>query len=114
MFIGATRFWQGMLAFYFSEFFEFFGSFLRRALRQTPGKPPATWHQFGTKTQRWSGYFLEWRGARSARDIENALIDLRGTSTVESLATKLTLDSSKTRFPETLDFRSLVPTTLTT
>ena len=34
--------------------------FWGRELRQTPGKPPATWHQFGTKTRRWSGYF--WNG----------------------------------------------------
>jgi hypothetical protein len=46
-------------------FSRFLGQFFRGVLRQTPGKPLATWHQFGTKTWRWSGHFLEWRGARS-------------------------------------------------
>lgn len=45
----------------FRNFLKVFG----RELRQTPGKLLATWHQFGTKTRRWSGHFLEWRGARS-------------------------------------------------
>jgi hypothetical protein len=48
--------------FYFPDFL---GNFFRGVLRQTPGKPLATWHQFGTKTRRWSGHFLEWRGSRS-------------------------------------------------
>ena len=52
----------GFLFFRISEFSDIF---LGRELRQTPGKPPATWHQLGTKTRCWSGYFLEWRGARS-------------------------------------------------
>src|SRR5580692_12031621 len=46
-------------------FSRFFGQFFRGVLRQTPGKPLATWHQFGTKTRRWSGHFLEWKGSRS-------------------------------------------------
>jgi hypothetical protein len=47
--------------FLFLRISEFSDMFLGRELRQTPGKHL----QLGTKTQRWSGYFLEWRGARS-------------------------------------------------
>jgi hypothetical protein len=48
-------------SFYFSNFF---GNSLG-VLRQTPGKPFATQHQFGTKTRCWSGCFPEWRSAKS-------------------------------------------------
>jgi hypothetical protein len=51
--------------FLFFRIFKVSGIFLGRELRQTPSKPPATWHQLGTKTQRWSGCFPKWRGAKS-------------------------------------------------
>jgi hypothetical protein len=57
-------FGRGRRLFIFSHFRNFL-TFFGRELRQTPGKLLATWHQFGTKTRRWSGDFLEWRGARS-------------------------------------------------
>jgi hypothetical protein len=50
--------------FLFFRISKFTGIFWERA-EANSGKPLATWHQFGTKTRRWGGYFLEWRGARS-------------------------------------------------
>jgi hypothetical protein len=59
--LWSSAFCRGRWLLFLRFFWQFFGG----VLRQTLGKPFATWHQFGTKTRCWSGCFPEWRGAKS-------------------------------------------------